>query len=468
MAILDNLFASFRRKKVSPTETIGFPGTAVIGGQIQTNERDQSLVGQKRYETFSKILANTSIVAAGTRYFLNLTAKAGWTLEPTDHPDSERLTELASAMLFDDPITPWHRIVRRAAMYRFYGFSVQEWTARRRDDGLLTFLDVSPRAQFTIERWDLDEDGQVAGMVQRSPQTQRDIFIPRGKTLYVVDDTLSDSPEGMGLFRHLAEPASRLEDYLRLEGIGLETDLRGIPVGRGPFQKLAEMEKAGKITRASRIALELPLRTFVEDHVKTSKTGMLLDSGTYEAKDEAGRASGAKQWDVELMKGGSTSLPDLAGSIDRLNHEMARILGVEFLLLGSDSAGSFALSRDKTNQFSLLIDSTLKELAESIEDDLIRTLWMINGWPDDARPRAKTEEVKFRDVEQIAVALRDMAAAGAILPPDDPAINDVRILLGISPQLDPDEDDLALTDDETEGLPNDPDDDMPEDPEDNK
>jgi hypothetical protein len=467
--ILDNLLARMRGRKVSPTETVGAPGTAVLGGFIQSNEKNAKLSGEKRYQTFSNILANVSIVAAGTRYFLNLTAKAGWTLEPTDHPESDRLTDLVSTMLFDDPATPWHRIVRRAAMYRFYGFSIQEWTARRREDGLLTFADIAPRAQFTIERWDLNEDGSVEGMIQRSPQTQREIFLPRQKTLYIVDDTLSDSPEGLGLFRHLVEPSDRLNEYLRLEGIGLETDLRGVPIGRGPFQKLSEMEQSGEINRTQRIALEQPLRDFVTNHVKTAKTGMLLDSMTYEAKDEAGRASNQPQWNVDLLQGSSTSLPDIANAISRLNHDMARVLGVEFLLLGGDSAGSFALSRDKTNQFSLLIDSTLKELAESIQDDLIKTLWQLNGWPIEAMPKAKTEEVKFRDVEQIAEALRAMAASGAMLAPDDPVINDVRALLGVSPQPEPNELDLALTGDrEIEGSPDNPDDDLPEDETDNE
>ena len=119
-------------------------------------------------------------------------------------------------------------------MYRFYGFSIQEWTARRRDDGFLTFADIAPRSQRTIERWDVDEAGQVLGALQRSPQTQEEIYLPREKLLYIVDDTLNDSPEGLGLFRHLVAPSRRLKRYEQLEGFGFETDLRGIPIGRSP------------------------------------------------------------------------------------------------------------------------------------------------------------------------------------------------------------------------------------------
>ena len=83
-------------------------------------------------------------------------------------------------MLTKDPLTPWHRIVRRLSMYRFYGFSIMEWTAKRRDDGLLTFADVEPRAQRTIERWDVDETGKVMGALQTKPANAAgDIFAPR-------------------------------------------------------------------------------------------------------------------------------------------------------------------------------------------------------------------------------------------------------------------------------------------------
>lgn len=173
---LENIFARMRGRSVKPTETAGAPGTSVIGGYVQDDEKNANLANRgERYKTYSEVLANTSIVAAGTRYFLNLVAKAEWSFTPSEADTDGRYAELAEEMLTSDPSTPWHRIVRRAAMYRFYGFSVQEWTARRRDDGLLTLADVAPRAQLTIEKWDLDEDGTVAGVVQQSPQTMREL-----------------------------------------------------------------------------------------------------------------------------------------------------------------------------------------------------------------------------------------------------------------------------------------------------
>lgn len=446
---LEAIGSFFQRKKTTPTGTAGVPGTAVYGGVIQVEEKNANLASrEERYKTYSEILTNTSIVAAGTRYFLNLVAKAEWSFTPSEKDTDGKFAELAEEMLTKDPRTPWHRIVRRAAMYRFYGFSIQEWTARRRDDGLLTLADVAPRAQSTISKWDLMDDGAVLGVTQTSPQTMLDLYIPRQKCLYLVDDTLSDSPEGLGLFRHLAQSAQRLSRYEQLEGFGFETDLRGIPVGRAPFTDMAAAVTAGEITDAQRRALEKPIKDFIKNHVKSAKLGMLLDSITYETKDEAGRPSSARQWDVELLKGSATSFKENAEAIMRINREMARVLGVEQLLLGEGN-GSYALSADKTSSFFLLVDGALTEIREAVQDDLLTMLWQLNGWDPEMKPELATEAVRHTDVQEVAAVLRDMAAAGAVLDINDPAINEVRDLMGLSHQPDDlmggDDEDLALT-----------------------
>lgn len=468
MALFDGLFGR-PKKKVAPTETVGRTGTAVIGGYPETREKRSELQGQEKYTTFSDILVNTSIAAAGVRYFLNLVAKAEWQFEPADEDADHRFAELAEQAIIDDPEKSWHRIVRRAAMYRFYGFSVQEWTARRHRDGHLTFADIAPRAQSTIERWDVTKEGRVQGLTQRSPQTGEEIYLPREKLVYIVDDSLSDSPEGLGIFRHLVEPAKRLDRYLYLEGRGFETDLRGVPIGRAPFTALAKMVKEGKISQEQREKLEAPLREFVTNHITDKdepSLGLYLDSVPYKTTDERQTPSQARQWDLELLKGDSKSFSENAAAIERLNQEIARILGVEALLLG-DGKGSFALSKDKTNQFMLIVDSALKELSEAVYDDLLKPLWRLNGWPEDMMPRPRTEGAQFKDVEQVAAALKDMAVAGAVLAPDDPAIGEIRDLLGLSrpPETAPgmDAGDSALTGEAPEGEPEN-EDDLPEDP----
>ena len=447
-------FGRGRRRRASPTETVGVPGVPIYGGYAQERETNRELASHEaRYRVYANILSNTSIVASGVRYFANLLGKANWTFTPSEADADGFYAKLAEAMLTGDPETPWHRVVRRAGMYRFYGFSVQEWTARRRkDDGLMTLADIEARSQTTIRRWHR-EDGKLLGAIQEDPQSYRSLYLPRDKVLYLVDDTLSDSPEGFGLFRHLVEPAKRLQRYEYLEGIGFELDLRGVPRALVPLQELYELVNEGRLTEAQMEAMIAPIRQFLADHVRSPKQGLMMDSMAYQGQAEAARPSNIRKWELELLKGGSTGFAENAAAIERLNRELARILGVEQLLLGADSKGSYSLSRDKTHQFYLLVDGALTEIREAVEKDLVSTLWRLNGWPDEMKPKVATEAVRFTDVEAIAKILRDMATAGVVLEPDDPAIIELFAMLGLpAPEstvetgLDDDDDDDMLDD----------------------
>lgn len=430
-----------------PEKPHGEAGTPVYGGFVQSNEKDPRLASQARYRAFSENLANVSIVAAGVRYFLNLTASASWKVEPADDsaPAREK-AELVEAMMCD-MATPWKRVVRRAAMYRFYGFSIQEWTAKRREDGLIGMADVEPRPQMTIRQWDVDRTGTVMGVVQYSPQDQKELYLPRSKLVYCVDDSLSDSPEGLGLFRHLVEPCKRLRRYEFIEGFGIEGDLRGIPVGRAPYKELNDAVAAGTMTAAERARMLNGIETMVRHHVKNPEQGLMMDSSTYAAKDDAQSPSSIYKWGIELLRGEGHGLEETAEAIERLNRELARVLGVEHLLLGTGE-GSLALSRDKSHTFYVLVDGSLEEIASMLDRDFVTPIWRLNGWDMKLRPRLKPEAIAFQDVMKVTGALKDLAAAGVVLDPQDPAVQEIRDLIGLSrtPQviLDRQEEDAAM------------------------
>lgn len=433
------------RERVAPTVTAGVPGTAVFGGYIEEKERDRDLWGRKRYETYSNMLANTSIVAAGVRYYMNLIAKPDWKFEPADEsPEAERYAELLTEMI-GDMETPWRRVIRRAAGYRFYGFSVQEWTAKIRPDGVMGFADVAPRPQFTIEKWDCQPDGKILGMVQVSPQDYQEIYLPRNKVIYIVDDSIQDSPEGMGLFRHVVEGYRRLKRYEQLEGYGFESDLRGVPVGRAPIAELDKMVKNGDLSEEQKLAILSPMESFLKGHIKNPALSILLDSMTYESQDEAQRPSSARQWDLELLSATSATQAEIARTIDRINREMARVLGVEHMLLGDNGVGSFAMAKEKAHSFALIVDSTSGEIAEAVKDDFVRRIFLLNGWPLEKMPRIKIDKVQTRTIEEVTSALEQMARAGAPINPADPAVAEVYNLMGLSkPEVINIESDMAL------------------------
>lgn len=446
-SFISNVVASFMGRgvptaRVSPFKEAGRSGTAAFGGYIEVIERSPLLQPGTRYITAADILANVSIVAASIRYTLNLIAKPKWTVKAAEdmgEGESSDAAKKAAEFVEDvlhDMETSWTRIVRRSGMYRYHGFGFQEWTAKRREDGLIGMLDIEPRPQHTIEQWELDVSGKVLGVWQRAPQDSGLYWLPRDKLVYLVDDSLTDSPEGMGLFRHLVEPAEAIKRYLKLEGQGFERDLRGIPVGRAPLSHINQAVEAGEITKEEAAALIYGLRKFVQLQVKQQDTGLIVDSRPYEGTTADGTTvSSTPMWGLELLTAQSNAFADLGKAIERLTLDIARICGTEGIVLGAAGGGANrSLAEDKSRNLYLNIDGATGDLSDAFERDVIGPLWKLNGLPDSLKPTLEVEASQAKDVEQVAAVLRDMAAAGAVLEADDPAIDDVRDLIGLSHQ----------------------------------
>lgn len=411
---------------------LGVGGAVISGGYLDTPEKDARVVGRRKYVTYSEIMTNTSIVAAGTRYFLNLVTKARWKVAtPDDNAESKKYAERVEKIM-GDMMHPWHQYIRRAAMYRFYGFSIQEWTAKINDDGDVGFSDLGCRPQSTVNQWLTNSQGHVLGIIQQSPNTGEFIPIPREKLIYLVDDTLSDTPEGLGIFRHIVEPATRLKQYTLLESFGFESDLQGTPIGRAPYNLLNDMVAKGTMTAAERDRLLTPIETFARSHLKGPNLALVLDSEMWRGMDEAAAVSASPKFDMDVLRVGlGGTLQQNGVAIDRVNHEIARILGCEHLLMGGNDRGSYAMSKDKTANFYLMVDAAIQEINAVYQTDWLDKLWLLNGWPQERKPKFVPETLKFSDVDQMAGALRDMALAGAVIAPDDEAVDAIREILGL-------------------------------------
>lgn len=418
-----------------PLEEQGAHGTAIYGGSIQVKDRHSSWIGPEKYRTAAEIVTNISVVAAGVHYFLNLIAHPRWFAQPNSRErHSHEAKEAADFVneVMDEMYNPWSSIVRHAAMYRFHGFSLLEWIAKKRDDGFFGLENIEVRPQHTVELWAVDDHGHVFGVFQRNPQTQELLGLPREKLLYIVEDAITDSPEGLGVFRHLAEPYARLKRFQELEIRGYERDLRGIPIGRAPISFINQAVADGAITKEEATKLVQTITDIIQMQVKESNTGILLDSARYTSTTQGGPAiSAEKMWDLELLSGSTGGLQEIANAIERIQREIARIIGVEHLLLG-DQGGSRAVAQDKSRNVYLIASSVLRLIVACVQRDVIRPLWKLNGLDPRIMPKLMAEDIAPRDALEVTTALARMAQAGAVLTPDDPAINDVRDLLGIT------------------------------------
>ena len=426
-----------KRPTVTPYKEQGSADRMVYGGWILDREKKQNLTFLQRSNTYEEIISNIAIVGASIRYFMALATTAKWTVKPAEKDTSEQYSEFAEKLMVKMD-NPWSSVIRHSLMAKFLGFSVQEWTAFRDEiEGTIYYKSIENRPQRTIVQFDTDAYGNVLGFGQQNTLLSSDtLYIPRKKTLYMVDDMFTDSPAGMGVLRHLADSSERLDNYHDLEKQGFEKDLKNIPIGRVPYQALATAVENGEITEERAKALIQSMEDIVKMSRKSNTTGLLLDSAPYISKtDTAANVSTMPQWDLTLLGNGRQSgaiggLSDIAKAIERLQIECARVIGTDSLMLSG--GGSQALSSDKSKNLYLMVNAALSDVKFQANKDLIDPFWKLNGFPDEMKPRFEVEEVNEQTASEIAAVLRDMATAGATLAPDDEVINDVRNMLGVS------------------------------------
>lgn len=436
-ALLDFIW---RRTKTPITQPSGTTGVASYAGKLVSFETDPDLQGTNLYRTFANTIANTTIVGAGIRYYQNLLAGTAWTITPKEGTgsDGEAACELVKTGLFEADLTsPWSTVIKRAALYRMYGFSLHEWTMRKRaSDGAWIYADISHRPQHTIYFWDIpDKGGPFVGVVQRPILWGEYFYIPRERLFYTVDSSLTDSPDGVGVLRHVVEHTRRLARYEQLEGWGYENDLRGIPVGKIPYAALKKFAAANNLGQAWIDQQTNAVETLVQQHVRNPNLGITIDSSPYQTDTAQPTISSVPQWAIELLTARGEGLADLGEVIERINREIARVLGMEFMLLGGDGKGSLALSTDKTSMFASVLEAVLHELVWFVQHDLVYPLLRLNGYdPDVMCPDIQPDPIATERIEVCVDALAKLAQAGALLSPDDPAINQIRQRLHIADQ----------------------------------
>jgi hypothetical protein len=423
-----------------PEKARGSDGVIAYGGYLMSGEKDSKLIGQQKWITYANAM-NAAIVATGVRYFGNLLAGTEWHVEPNPAGGAaaDRGVEIVEQGLIGAEMSkPWSSVVRKAAMYRLYGFSLHAAAVRRRADGMIVFSDLAHRPQWSIEQW-LRPDEQSAWESVRQRTMSGEFFpIPLSECLYCVDDTLTDSPEGVGLLRHVIQLVNRLDRYQVLEWLAYEGDMAGIPIGRAPLELLKDAAgTSDAVAQAATVAAATnTLKGVIENRIKTPEAlqYLLLDSATYVAA-QTGQISPIQKWGLDILKGNTNGLPQINEVIKRLQFEIARVLGIEFALVGAEG-GSYAMHEDKTSMFATSLSVTLAEMGNFATNQLARRLVALNGLdPDVATPKLCAEPISTDKVEATAKSLyllqlaklHPLDPAGAVirerlrLPPIDPA-----------------------------------------------
>jgi hypothetical protein len=408
-------------KKLSETEAkqiLGVAGDNTYNGQIRADEFLPELRGKKAIRKYREMRDNDSTIGAVMYATEQVLRDVDLKVMPAnDTPQAKREAEFVKSVL-DDMDHTLDDHVAEALSSLSYGFAWFEVIYKRRNgpttrsdkgrskysDGRMGIRKVAIRAPWTISRFDVDtKTGDVKGIYQDGSGYNNSNYIPTRKSLYYRTTTINGDPAGRSILRNAYTSYEYVNNLQSIEAIAVERELAGIPVARIPAEYLS-----GDAT-ATQSGFVNNLQSILRD-VKFNEQGyIILPSDTYPDKD--GAPTNQRLVDVELMSSSGSRNIEIDPVVRRYQHDIARSVLSEFLMLGGGNTGSYALSKSKTDLFLRALESYIQAIVDVLNKQLVERLWELNGLNYDLMPTIVAGDVAPHDLREIAAFLRNLNGA---------------------------------------------------------
>lgn len=406
------------------TDEIGRIGQKRYGGTFY-EEFLRELRGKKGIETYREMAENDDTIGAILFAVEMLIRQASWNVEPGgDTPKDKEAAEFVEQCMHDMQDT-WTDTISEILSFLTYGWSFHEIVYKRRmgktrdqktrskyNDGLIGWRKLPIRAQETLYQWEYDDEDNLIAMTQLPPPNYGLITIPMDKAMLFRTKSRKGNPEGRSILRNAYRSwyfKRRIQEY---EGIGIERDLAGLPVFTAP-EDIAIWDEDDPDMVKLRTGMEAMVQKIRVDEL----SGIVKPHG----------------FEFELLNSGGSKQFDTNAIIQRYDTGMAMTVLADFIFLGHQQVGSFALSSDKTELFSMAIGAYLDIICETFNSQGIPQLIDVNGSHFDGitdYPKLAHGDIENADIQKLAAYIKDMTGVG-ILVPDDGLEDYVREAAGL-------------------------------------
>lgn len=303
----------------------------------------------------------------------------------------DTLSEILSFLTFG---FSWHEIVYGRRMFS---------EGSKYDDGLDRWTKFAIRGQTTLDRWEFDANGGVQAFwqYQEDYSSKR---IPIDRSLLFRTRSRLNNPEGPSLLTGAYEQWRMKWHVMRVEGIGIERELAGIPIAWGPPEMWDESnEHYAKFLNLRNHLTELVSQIKVDEN-RGIVFPLMYQEGTSN-----------KIYDITLMRSGGTRQIDTDKVIDRYDHRILTSMLADWLLLGQNTVGSFALASTKTDLFAVALGTFVGHIAEMINAHGIPRLMKRNGMDRSQAPYLEPGDIEGVDLGQLASFIDMLTKAGAAM-----------------------------------------------------
>jgi hypothetical protein len=397
---------------------LGVAGDNTRTGQIRADEFIPELRGKNAIRKYREMRDNDSTIGAVMYAAEQVLRDVKLKVEPAnDTEEAKREADFVES-IFDDMDHSLDDHIAESLSSLSYGFAWFEVVYKRRvgptkrspkknskyTDGRLGVRKIACRAPWTISRFDVeDKSGDVLGIYQDVGYGSGKHYIPTSKSLYYRTTVLNGDPSGRSILRNAYSSYVYLNNLQSIEAIAVERELAGIPIARIPSEYLSSDASAAQSGFVGN------LQQILRD-VKFNEQGYIITpSDTYPDKD--GSPTNIRLVDIELMSSNGNRNVDIDPIVRRYQHDIARSVLSEFLMLGGGNNGSYALSKSKTDLFLRALESYIQAIVDVLNKQLVERLWQLNGLNYDLMPCIKAGDVAPHDLREIAAFLRNLNGA---------------------------------------------------------
>jgi hypothetical protein len=222
-------------------------------------------------------------------------------------------------------------------------------------------------------------------------------MIPIERALHFRTRSSKENPEGRSILRGAYHSWYFKKRIQEIEGIGVERDLAGFPVLTAPEDTHIwdESEESKQyLSRAENIVTSIR---------RDAQEGLVIPDG----------------WKLELLSAGGKRNFDTNQIIERYDKRIAMTTLADFILLGQQSTGSFALSSDKTALFGTAMGTYLDIVCDVFNTQGIPRLIDLNadhfnGFSD--YPAMTHGDIEDVDLTALGQFVNQMVGCGALQP----------------------------------------------------
>mgnify|MGYP001173726727 CR=1 FL=1 len=399
------------RKEMVGAGELGRPGFRYyLPGWIKRDYLPE-LAGRDLWLVYQEMGDNDAYCGAALNAYAMFIRRSGWKAQPA----SKRTQDLEAAEFLDSVMLDmqhgWRTFIALAAkavpQFGFAPFEIvykvrSGWDDDPRksskfDDGAVGIANLAFRSPDTVLHWDYDPNDvtRLIGLTQLAAPDFKPTFIPIEKILLLRAEPGKDSPEGRSILRSAYRSWIIKKTMEDLRNIIIERGGAGIPWVEAPTQ----------IANAPSFYAQNPNSPEAKAAIESYNTlremleGIVIDKSQWIITPQVYDDEGNPLIKVGFLQPSVGA--DIIGHINRaIDTEAKAILQstlTEFLALGmgASGGGSLALSRDKTDNFTLAVTAYLDAFEASINNQLVPRLFRLNPQFEDltALPKVIHEPV---------------------------------------------------------------------------